>query len=132
MSRTEIQLPSRPLLSHSADAVCADGFVFVAGILPVDATGALVGEDDVAAQAEHVLDALGAILSASGSSYAEVAKVNVFLTDMADRHPVDAVLRAAFGGVRPAATLVGVSGLAVPGARIEVDAVALSPQEVAA
>ena len=52
--REEIRVPSRPVLSHSADAVRAGRYVFVAGILPADETGALVGGDDVVAQAESV------------------------------------------------------------------------------
>jgi enamine deaminase RidA (YjgF/YER057c/UK114 family) len=120
-------VPQRPVLSHSADAVLAAGLVFVAGILPVDADGALVGGDDVVAQAEHVFGELGAILAAAGCTMADVAKVTVFLTDVTDRPLVNPVRQRVFGDTRPASTLVEVSGLAVPGARIEVDAIAVAP-----
>lgn len=120
-------MPTRPVLSHSSDAVRAGGLLFVAGVLPADAQGRLVGGDDVAAQARCVFDDLAGILRAGGSSPADVAKINVFLTDVEDRAAVDPVRRDAFGAARPAATLVEVSGLAVPGARIEVDCVAVVP-----
>ena len=126
MKREEIHLASRPVLSHAADAVRAGGLVFVAGILPVDAGGALVGEADVVAQAEHVFHELEQILAAAGCSVADVVKVTVFLTDVADRPRVNPVRQAVFGATRPASTLVEVSGLAVPGALIEVDAIAVA------
>jgi reactive intermediate/imine deaminase len=127
VSRVEIRLPSRPVLSHSADAVRAGELVFVAGILPVDTAGGLVGEGDVVAQAEHVLDELGRVLDAAGCAAADVVKVTVYLTDVADRPHVNPVRQRFFGEVRPASTLVEVSGLAVPGALIEIDAVAVLP-----
>ena len=126
MSREEVHLPSRPVLSHSADAVRAEGLLFVAGILPVDHSGAVVG-NGVVAQAEHVFAELDAVLAAGGCAPADVAKLTVFLTDVSDGPLVDPARRRLFGAARPAATLVQVSGLAVSGARIEVDAIAVMP-----
>lgn len=126
MRRVEISVPSRPVLSHAADAVRAGDHVFVAGVLPVDAAGALVGGDDVVAQAEHVFADLAEVLAAGGCTLADVATVSLFLTDLDERAEVDAVRRRAFGPTQPAGTTVMVSGLAVPGARIEVDAVAVA------
>jgi 2-iminobutanoate/2-iminopropanoate deaminase len=126
-SRSEIQLASRPVLSHAADAVAGGGLLFVAGILPVEASGALVGDGDVGAQTTYVLDDLEAILAAGGCTLADVARLSVFVTDIDDAPEVIAAQRSAFGDVRPAGTLVGVRGLAIPGARVEVDAVAVRP-----
>lgn len=120
-------MPTRPVLSHAADAVGAAGQVFVAGILPVDGEGALVGGDDVVAQAEHVFGELETILGAAGCGIADVAKVSVFLTDIGDRAAINPVRQRVFGETRPASTLVEVPALAVPGARIEVDCVAVAP-----
>ena len=120
-------MPSRPALSHSADAVRAGGHVFVAGILPADETGSLVGGDDVVAQAERVFGDLEEILAAAGCSAADVVKVSVFLTDVADRAAIDPVRQRVFGAAPPAATLVEVSALVTPGAKLEVDCVAVIP-----
>ena len=125
--RVEIRVPGRPELSHSADAVRAEDVLFVAGVLPVDAEGRLVGGDDVVAQAGFTFAELGRILTAAGATYDDVAKVTVFLTDVSDQRKVNLVRQEAFGSARPAATLVEVSGLAVPGAKIEVDAVVALP-----
>lgn len=125
--REEIRVPTRPVLSHAADAVRAAGLLFVAGILPVDGRGELVGGDDVVAQAEHVFGELGMILAAGGCTFADVIKVSVFLADVAERPLVNPVRQRVFAEARPASTLIEVSGLAIPGARIEVDAVAAVP-----
>ena len=123
-ARQEVRVPGRPELSHAADAVRAGSYVFVAGILPVDAAGELVGDGDTVAQARFVLGELERILAASGCSAADVVKVTIFLTDVDDRPLVNPVRQEVFGSTRPASTLVEVSGLAVPGAKIEVDAIA--------
>jgi enamine deaminase RidA (YjgF/YER057c/UK114 family) len=115
------------VLSHAADAVAAGGLLFVAGVLPVDAGGALVGAGDVAEQARHVLTDLGAILAAGGCTYQDVVTVNTYLTDIAERPFLDGPWEAAFGSARPAGTLLEVGGLAVPGARVELDAIAVLP-----
>jgi 2-iminobutanoate/2-iminopropanoate deaminase len=122
--REEIRVPGRPELAHAADAVQAGGFVFVAGILPVDRAGALVGGEDTVEQARFVLGELGRILRSAGSSAEDVVKVCVYLTDVEDRARINPLRRAFFGSTRPASTLVQVSGLAVAGAKIEIDAVA--------
>ena len=125
--REEIRVPGRPVLSHAADAVRGGGLLFVSGVLPVDGAGGLVGGDDVLAQAEHVFGELGLILEVGGCRLGDVVKVNVFLTDVADRPRINPVRQRLFGDARPASTLVEVSALAVPGARIEVDVVAVIP-----
>ena len=123
--REQIHVPGRPELSHSADAVRTEDLVFVAGILPVDSERTLVGGDDVVLQARYVFGELERILAAGGSSLADVARVNLFLTDVDDRALINPVRQEVFGGARPASTLVEVSGLAISGAKIEVDAVAV-------
>jgi 2-iminobutanoate/2-iminopropanoate deaminase len=126
-TREELRVPGRPELSHSADAVRAGDALFVAGILPVGAEGQLVGGGDVVAQAWFTFGELGRILAAAGCGFEDVVKVTVFLTDVDDRPRINPVRQDVFGSARPASTLVEVSGLAVPGALIEVDAVAALP-----
>jgi len=127
-AREEIRVPGRPELAHAADAVRGGGFVFVAGILPVDLEGALVGGNDTVEQARFVLDELGRILAAAGCSPSDVVKVCVYLTDVDDRPRINPLRQAFFGAARPASTLVEVSGLAVAGAKVEIDAVAVAPR----
>jgi reactive intermediate/imine deaminase len=127
--REEIRVPSlSEPISHYADAVRAGELLFVSGVVPVDAGGALVGGDDVVAQTRQVLANLGAVLAAAGCGFADVVKVTVFLTDVDDRPRINPLRQEAFGDARPASTLVEVSRLAIEGAKIEVEAVALLPR----
>jgi len=112
-------------ISHYTDAVRVGDLVFVSGCVPVDADGRLVGGDDVVEQARQTFANVGAVLAAAGSSFADVAKVTVFLTDVDDRARINPVRQEVFGESRPASTLVEVSRLAIPGAKIEVEAVAV-------
>ena len=112
-------------LSHYTDAVRAGDLLFVSGIVPVDEAGQLVGGEDVVAQATQVFESLRLVLAAAGAGPADVVKVTVFLTDVDDRPLINPVRQAFFGEARPASTLVEISRLAVPGAKIEVEAVAV-------
>ncbi len=114
-------------ISHFTDAVAAGGLLFVSGIVPVDDAGRLVGDDDVVAQARQVFANMEAVLASAGCSFADVVKVTVFLTDVNDRPSVNPVRQEVFGETRPASTLVEVSALVIPGARIEVEAIAVLP-----
>jgi 2-iminobutanoate/2-iminopropanoate deaminase len=126
--RQEIRVPgqSEPI-SHYTDGVRAGDLLFVSGCVPVDGDGRLVGGDDVVAQARQVFANIGAILEAGGATFADVVKVTVYVTDIADRTRINPVRQEVFGEARPASTLVEVSALAIPGAKLEVEAVALVP-----
>jgi 2-iminobutanoate/2-iminopropanoate deaminase len=101
-------------ISHYTDAVRADSTVWISGLLPVDATGILVGGDDAAAQAEQVLANLALVLDAAKASFADVVKVGVYVRRIGDREAIDQARQRRFGNARPASTLVEVSALAHP------------------
>jgi 2-iminobutanoate/2-iminopropanoate deaminase len=111
-------------ISHFTDAVEAGGFLFVSGIVPVDEQRELVGGDDVVAQARQVFAIMERVLAAAGATPADVVKVTVYLLDVDDRPLINPVRQEFFGDTRPASTLVEVSRLAVPGARLEIEAIA--------
>ena len=115
-------------LGHYTDGVEAGGFLYVAGMLPLDANGDLVGAGDVVRQAEQVLDNVGAVLRAAGTTFDDVVRVGVYLLNMADRPAVNTVRRRYFGDALPVATAVEVSALALPEALVEIEAVALLPR----
>jgi 2-iminobutanoate/2-iminopropanoate deaminase len=114
-------------ISHYTDAVRAGDLLFVSGVVPVDGEGNVVGGDDVVEQARQVFRNIGAVLATAGASAQDVVKVTVFLTDVDDRTAINPVRQEFFGEARPASTLVEISRLAVPGAKIEVEAVAVLP-----
>ena len=114
-------------ISHFTDAVAAGGLLFVSGVVAVDENRELVGGDDVVAQARKVFENMDAVLAAAGCSFADVVKVTIFLTDVNDRPLVNPVRQEVFGETRPASTLVEIPALVIPGAKIEVEAVAVMP-----
>ena len=128
MSREEIRVASlAEPMSHFTDAVRAGGFLHVSGVIAVDGEGNLVGGDDVAAQTRQVLENMRAILEAGGCGFQDVVKVTVFLTDVDDRPLINPLRQEAFGSARPASTLVEVSRLVLPEAKVEIECVALVP-----
>jgi 2-iminobutanoate/2-iminopropanoate deaminase len=128
VSREEIRVEglAEPI-SHFTDAVRAGDLLFVSGVVAVGAEGKLVGGDDVVAQTRQVLENMRRVLDAAGCGFEDVVKVTIFLTDVDDRARINPLRQEVFGTTRPASTLVEVSRLAVPGARVEIEAVALVP-----
>jgi 2-iminobutanoate/2-iminopropanoate deaminase len=128
MSREEIRVEglAEPI-SHFTDAVRAAGFLYVSGAVAVDGEGRLVGGDDVVAQVRQVFENMRVILAAGGCGFEDVVKVTIFLTDIDDRPLINPVRQLAFGTTRPASTLVEVPRLAVDGAKVEIECVALVP-----
>lgn len=113
--------------SHFSDGFVADRFVFVSGQLPVDDKGELVGGDDVAEQARAVFENIRDILEQAGAGLQDIVQVNLFLLDIQDIPRIAGVRRELFGEHRPASTAVGTTGLLLPGAKLEVNAIALRP-----
>jgi 2-iminobutanoate/2-iminopropanoate deaminase len=123
--RVAKQLPTP--ISHYTDGVMAGGWLWISGMLALDAGGRLVGGNDVVKQATRVHENLKAVLSEAGASFDDVVKVTVYLRRIEHRAAVNTVRRRFFGKSRPASTLVEVSAFVVPGALVEIDAVARVP-----
>jgi 2-iminobutanoate/2-iminopropanoate deaminase len=112
-----------PPIGHYTDAVLFGDLLFVSGCVGVDQEGNLVGGDDVALQMRQVLENLGRVLHAAGVGFDSVLKVTLYLVDINDRTLINPVRQEFFGVSRPASTLVEVSNLALPGLRVEMDAI---------
>ncbi len=109
-----------------SQAIRAGDHLFCSGMIALDPqSGELVGSD-AAAQADQALKNLGAVLAAAGMRYADVVKTTVFLIDMNDFAAVNTVYAKYFDANKPARSTVAVAGLP-KGARVEVDAIAVSP-----
>ncbi|HEX9242177.1 MAG TPA: Rid family detoxifying hydrolase [Anaeromyxobacter sp.] len=98
--------------------------LWLSGQIPLDpATGELV-PGDVAAQAERVMENLGAVLAAAGAGFHDVVRCTVYLADLADFAKVNEVYGRRFPKDPPARATVQVAALP-RGARVEIDAVAV-------
>jgi 2-iminobutanoate/2-iminopropanoate deaminase len=108
-----------------SQAIVAGGWVWASGQIGLDpATGEMV-PGGVADQARQSLTNLIALLAAAGSGPERVVRTTVYLTDMEDYAEVNAVYAEFFADSSPARACVAVAGLP-KGARVEIDAVALS------
>ncbi|OIK28253.1 RidA family protein [Streptomyces malaysiense] len=101
-----------------ARAVVDGDQVHVSGTTGFDYS-AMTISDDVVEQAGQCLCNIGAALAEAGCTFADVVRVRCLLSDRADFEPCWPVLRACFGEVRPAATMME-CGLADPRMKIEI------------
>jgi 2-iminobutanoate/2-iminopropanoate deaminase len=100
--------------------VRAGEWIVLAGQIGIDpATGALVG-GGTGAEARQVLANVTAVLGDCGAGWPDVAKVTIFLVDMAEFPLVNAAYEAAIAGHRPARSTVAVAALPA-GARVEIE-----------
>ncbi len=100
--------------------------IFCSGALGVDAAFRLV-DGGVAAQTKQAIANLKAVLADAGASLADVAKTTVWLTDLSDFAAFNAAYAEAFGKSLPARSTVA-SALALPGALVEIEAIAALPK----
>jgi reactive intermediate/imine deaminase len=101
--------------------------VVISGQLPLDGDGKLAGTEPEA-QMRQVFQNVSAALAAAGAGMAHVVKFTVYLTDLADlpafRQVRDEYVSADYP---PASSLVQVAGLVHPEARVEIEALAITP-----
>lgn len=125
--RSIVATPDAPAaIGPYSQAVRAGQFVFLSGQIPLDpSSGAMVGGDDVEAQTVQVMANLEAVLRAAGSSFGQVVKATIFLTDLGDFAVVNRVYGASFEGhVPPARATVQVAALP-RGAKVEIELIAV-------
>ena len=103
-------------------AVRAGDFIFVSGQLGLDDKGALVAED-ITAQTLQAVERIRAILKQANVGLDAIVKVSVWITDKADFAAFNNPYRECFPNHPPARSTV-VSELLIPGAKVEIDAIA--------
>jgi 2-iminobutanoate/2-iminopropanoate deaminase len=119
-----ISTPSAPAaIGPYSQAVCAGGWLFTSGQLPLDPGSGEIPGENAAEQAERCLENLRAVLEAGGSSLEKVVKTTVFLADMGDFAAFNEVYARFFPHTPPARSCVAVRALP-RGARVEIEAVA--------
>lgn len=114
-------MPITPALSA---AMPAGDLLFLSGQLAFGADGAIVAPGDIARQTQQVLANIAAVLATHGLTLSDVVKTTIWLTDIADFQIFNETYADAFGPHRPARSTVR-ADLMLPGARIEIEAIAL-------
>jgi len=126
MARTRIQPNDMPDPSPRYSLGWRVGnTIYVAGQLATDNDGNLVGANDIRAQTRRALEKLKRVLEVGGAKLSDVVKITVFITDLRYQQGMGEVRREFFPSNPPASTLVQVVALAVPGALIEIEAIAV-------
>ena len=122
MAKTIIATPNAPAaIGTYSQAVRAGDTVYLSGQIGLDpATMQMV--DGIDAQIVRVFENLKAVAEAAGGSLADVVKLNVFLTDLANFAKVNETMARYFSEPFPARAAVGVKELP-RGALVEADAV---------
>ena len=123
MPRRVIQTDRAPqAIGTYAQAVQLGDTVYLSGQIPLDPDTMELVQGDMEAQIRRVFDNLSAVAEAAGGSLADIAKLNIFLTDLGHFPLVNQVMAQYFAAPYPARAVVGVGALP-KGASVEMDAV---------
>lgn len=106
-------------VSHYCHVTTAGPHVWVSGLTGARADGSI--PQGVVEQFDVAMDALGKCLKVAGAGPEHVIKVQVFMTDIAERPLINPRRIAFFGDNLPASTLVEVSGLVDPRMKVEIE-----------
>lgn len=109
-----------------SQAVRAGGLIFLAGQVPLDASGQLIGANDIHAQTRQVFENMKTVLANAGSNLDDLVEIVSYNTNMADLGAVAEVKSEYIGKDFPAWTALGVAALAIPGQLVEIKAVAIA------
>ena len=125
MARIEpLMLPDQPEpISHYCHGVRAGDRLWISGMVGVAADGSIPA--DTVEQFKLALGYVDGVLRAAGGQPHDIVKVQIFLTDVADRARINPVRQEYFGQHRPASTLVEVSALVAPELKVEIEAEAV-------
>jgi 2-iminobutanoate/2-iminopropanoate deaminase len=112
-----------PPMGPFSPAIRVGDFVFVSGQVGQDGATRQVVAGGASEQTEQIFRNLAAVLRAAGKTLADVVRVGVYLTDMADFPAMNAVYARHFDAPFPARTTIAVAALPL-GASVEIDLVA--------
>lgn len=113
------------IIPHFSNCVEAHGLIYVSGQLPFDADMKLV-EGSISDQTHQCLTNMERILESAGLNRSHVIKTTIWLTDTKDFAGFNESYREFFTDTPPARSTV-CSHLMVPGAKIEIEAIAARP-----
>lgn len=105
-----------------SQAVKVGDTVYLSGQIPLDPATMTLVEGDMEAQIVRVFENLKAVCEAAGGSLENIAKLNIFLTDLSHFALVNEVMARYFNEPYPARAAIGVASLPKDAA-VEMDAI---------
>ena len=105
-----------------SQAVKVDNTVYLSGQIPLVPESMELVSGDIHAQIRRVFDNLSAVCEAAGGNLNDIAKLNIFLTDLGHFPTVNEIMSEYFAEPYPARAAIGVAALP-KGAEVEMDAV---------
>jgi len=123
MSREIIKTDKAPqAIGTYSQAVKTGTTVYLSGQIPLVPETMEMVEGDMEVQIRRVFDNLQAVAQAAGGSLDDIAKLNIFLTDLGNFALVNTIMAEYFSEPYPARAAIGVASLP-RGAGVEMDAV---------
>lgn len=120
-----VETPNAPLpAGHYSQAIIANGFIFIAGQLPIKPVTKEKVLGTIEEQTLQTLENVKSIVEAAGSDLSHVVKVTVFISDIELWDGVNRIYTEFFGTHKPARAIVPVKDLHY-GFKIEIEAVAV-------
>jgi len=112
MAREIIHTDKAPkAIGTYSQAVKVGNTVYLSGQIPLVPETMEMVEGDMRAQVTRVFDNLKAVCEAAGGSLADIAKLNIFLTDLSHFPLVNEVMASYFSQPYPARAAIGVASL---------------------
>lgn len=124
-SSIESHLAPTPIGAYS-QACKVGNQVFLSGQIGMDPESGQLVADEVESQCKQTIANIKAVCEAAHTSLQNVAKLTIYITDMADFKIIDDLVGQQFAPLYPARAVVQVAGLP-KGAKVEMDAVAFVP-----
>ena len=116
--------PWEAVVGYSRAVVC-DGRVSVSGTAPVATDGTVFAPGDAYRQTQRCLEIIAGALDTAGAALDDVVRTRIYVTDIARWQEVGRAHGEVFGDVRPATSMVEVSGLIDPEMLVEIEAEAV-------